>query len=372
MPLHGWSPPLGVPGTSSDGQPVFHASLPTAGSHDLALLGQGLADDPVMAYSPQLCDPGAVLSTSLQHFSPSNSPLTASLLGDEQPSSSGDVYGGYYLHGSSGASSLARGMGMLRGPSHLSGQRAQQASSSLGAPSGRPLMHAASTGSLDAAMLQHTQRQHRHAMAAAAAAAAAAASGEYYDPGLNASVSNDLACSVEDLLRWIAALPTAEGVVKAVGPALQHLDSSALAALMKELGRQGLGKRAVELFDYLRRSNTAEHNHLMDIYTYTTAISVCSASQQLQRALELVAEMRSRGIGCNVHTYSALMNVCIKSNEVSLAQEVYHQMVSEGCTPNLVTYNTLIDLYVKTGQWQEAIKILDTLEQEVSSCSTGP
>lgn len=30
-----------------------------------------------------------------------------------------------------------------------------------------------------------------------------------------------------------------------------------------------------------------------------------------------------------------------------------------------VTYNTLIDLYVKTGQWQEAIKVLDKLEEEV-------
>jgi pentatricopeptide repeat domain-containing protein 1 len=97
---------------------------------------------------------------------------------------------------------------------------------------------------------------------------------------------------------------------------------------------------------------------------------VCSASQQLQRALDLMAEMRARGITCNVHTYSALMNVCIKCNEVGLVQQVYKQMIQEGCTPNLVTYNTLIDLYVKTGQWQEAIKLLDKLEEEVSQQRT--
>jgi pentatricopeptide repeat protein len=114
------------------------------------------------------------------------------------------------------------------------------------------------------------------------------------------------------------------------------------------------------------------------------------------------------------------MNVCIKSNEVQLAQEVYKQvrrghrwasarargaarqpllrrtaamrfphqkplaaaaaapscaatprhhpqMLDEGCTPNLVTFNTLIDLYVKTGQWQEAIGVLDTLEEHVGA-----
>ena len=65
-------------------------------------------------------------------------------------------------------------------------------------------------------------------------------------------------------------------------------------------------------------------------------ISQCGSHQQLRRALELVAEMRSRGIDCNVHTYSALMNVCIKANELDLAQDVYKQMLEEGCSPNLV------------------------------------
>eukprot|EP00879_Flechtneria_rotunda_P011542 GHRR01012056.1.p1 GENE.GHRR01012056.1~~GHRR01012056.1.p1 ORF type:complete len:1048 (+),score=392.88 GHRR01012056.1:336-3479(+) len=170
--------------------------------------------------------------------------------------------------------------------------------------------------------------------------------------------------SVEGLLETIAALPPHQDAAQVVGGMLQHLDSSALAALMKELGRAGLFKRSVELFDFLRRKPSPEYTHLLDIYTYTTAIAVCSASQQLQRALDLMAEMRTRGITCNVHTYSALMNVCIKCNEVGLVQQVYSQMIQEGCTPNLVTYNTLIDLYVKTGQWQEAIKLLDKLEEE--------
>lgn len=38
----------------------------------------------------------------------------------------------------------------------------------------------------------------------------------------------------------------------------------------------------------------------------------CGGHQQLRRALELVAEMRSRGIEANIHTYSALMSVCVK------------------------------------------------------------
>lgn len=72
-------------------------------------------------------------------------------------------------------------------------------------------------------------------------------------------------------------------------------------------------RRASELFDWLRGlPDNHELSHLCDVYTYTTIISQCGSHQQLRKALELVAEMRGRGIMCNVHTYSALMNVCIK------------------------------------------------------------
>ena len=57
--------------------------------------------------------------------------------------------------------------------------------------------------------------------------------------------------------------------------------------------------------------------------------------------------------------------MCIKSGELELALDVYSQMRAEGVTPNLVTFNTLIDVYGKTGQWEEAVRVLDTLEQQV-------
>ena len=39
-----------------------------------------------------------------------------------------------------------------------------------------------------------------------------------------------------------------------------------------------------------------------------------ASHQPLRRALELVAEMRGRGIKCNVGTFTAVMNVCIEAN----------------------------------------------------------
>jgi pentatricopeptide repeat domain-containing protein 1 len=119
------------------------------------------------------------------------------------------------------------------------------------------------------------------------------------------------------------------------------------------------------VFDHLRADAAHGSSHLLDIYTYTTAISVCSGSQQLERALELATEMRARGVARNVHTYSALMNVAVKSSDVSFARRVYREMLDDGCAPNLVTFNTLVDLYVKTGQWRDAVGVLDALEQHV-------
>ena len=58
---------------------------------------------------------------------------------------------------------------------------------------------------------------------------------------------------------------------------LYYLDSSATAALLKELSKQGNLKRAVDVFDWLRGlPSTHELSHLCDLYTYTTMISqVC-------------------------------------------------------------------------------------------------
>ncbi len=45
-------------------------------------------------------------------------------------------------------------------------------------------------------------------------------------------------------------------------------------------------------------------------------ISNCVAQQDMQRALSLSEQMRSKSLERNVHTYSALMNVCIKSGQL--------------------------------------------------------
>ncbi|KAK9815102.1 hypothetical protein WJX73_007516 [Symbiochloris irregularis] len=175
---------------------------------------------------------------------------------------------------------------------------------------------------------------------------------------LLASASPGLAGAAERTL----SLP--EAGAEGLG-ALYHFDSRAAALLLKDLSKVGLGHRAVELFDWLRKLTEAQPLHaLCDVYTYTAMISMCIYQQDVARAMELAHEMRARNIERNVHTYTALMNVCIKCGKCPLALDTYHHMRQDGCLPNVVTYNTLIDVYGKMGQWDHAVKVLSTMKAE--------
>ncbi|GIL47655.1 hypothetical protein Vafri_4418 [Volvox africanus] len=171
--------------------------------------------------------------------------------------------------------------------------------------------------------------------------------------------------SVEEMAVIIQKLQPNEPLPEVIFRALHHVDSRAVALLLKDLSRLGKDRRAMELFDWLRSANERSPlRALCDVYSYTATISLCIHGQDVERALELMQEMRTRNIERNVHTYTALMNVCIKCGKLPLALDIYNSMRAVNCTPNVVTYNTLVDVYGKLGQWERAIHVLDLMKQE--------
>ena len=79
--------------------------------------------------------------------------------------------------------------------------------------------------------------------------------------------------------------------------ALFQFDSRATALLFKDLSKAGVGQRAVELFDWLRK---LEEGHalrpLCDVYTYTAMIAQCIYQQVRTRG-----ENYDRGSGYPPH-----------------------------------------------------------------------
>mmetsp|Transcript_1698 Transcript_1698/g.3754 ORF Transcript_1698/g.3754 Transcript_1698/m.3754 type:complete len:1166 (+) Transcript_1698:259-3756(+) len=151
----------------------------------------------------------------------------------------------------------------------------------------------------------------------------------------------------------------------AVASGLGTLDSRSAAVFIKQLAQANMVNRAWELFNSLRAlqaaGKTSELLSLLDVYSYTAMISLCSNNREVALAQELSQEMVALGIQRNVHTFSALMNVAIKASQYQLALDIFEEMQAAGCQPNLVTFNTLIDVYGKLNKWTEAVRVVNNM-----------
>jgi pentatricopeptide repeat domain-containing protein 1 len=170
---------------------------------------------------------------------------------------------------------------------------------------------------------------------------------------------------VDNLVALISSIPPGQPLSDNVYQSLFQFQGRSCALVLKELARSGLHRRAAELFDWVRALDQGHPlQSLLDVYSYTAAISLCISTHDVDRALGLASEMKAAGISRNVHTYTALMNVCIKCSKHELALQTYDTMRADRCTPNVVTYNTLIDVHGKMGRWEEAIAVLGAMKAE--------
>ncbi|CAK0784210.1 hypothetical protein CVIRNUC_007414 [Coccomyxa viridis] len=175
------------------------------------------------------------------------------------------------------------------------------------------------------------------------------------------AVPQDAANAVE-LKRIIEGLPLETSAVAAVEWRLGQLEPSQFAALLTELARDNHAFRAWQLFDWVR---TLPEGHslqrLCDANTYSTMITLCGPWQQLRRALQLVAEMRSRSLECGIQAYSALLHAAVKCGETDLAVDVYGQMKGEGMPRERTIHVTMIEMFVKLGRVSDALAALGEL-----------
>ena len=90
----------------------------------------------------------------------------------------------------------------------------------------------------------------------------------------------EAALTVEHLVSVVKSLPANQPVVPAVAHGLHFMDSRAVAALLKDIAKNGLPQRAIEIFDWLRNLlSSHELYHLCDVYTYTTGAAPQQAFQ---------------------------------------------------------------------------------------------
>lgn len=98
--------------------------------------------------------------------------------------------------------------------------------------------------------------------------------------------------------------------------------------------------------------------------TYNNLITSCVVTQEWQRALEVLAEMKQEGIAPSVVTYTSAIKVCIDCKEWTKARELFNEMIRSGLKPDEVFYRCLVHAYAKAGKQVEALKFLEKSKKD--------
>lgn len=137
----------------------------------------------------------------------------------------------------------------------------------------------------------------------------------------------------------------------------KHLARYASRWLIEELksnAKVGNWEAAIATLQQIRESSLVELN----VFHYSSAIAACSSAGQLQPAMDLLREMKSKGVAPNVYTYTSLVTACGKNGEVDTALKLFAEMRLSNILPNVQALTALITTCAHGGAWERGIKIL--------------
>ena len=77
--------------------------------------------------------------------------------------------------------------------------------------------------------------------------------------------------------------------------------------------------------------------------------------------MELVHEMKSRGLSMDDVLYGTLISVCASNNQCEEAEKYFDEMKSEGNLPNVFHYSSLLNAYAIDGNYRKADKVIQDM-----------
>lgn len=77
--------------------------------------------------------------------------------------------------------------------------------------------------------------------------------------------------------------------------------------------------------------------------------------------MELVQEMKSRGLSMDDVLYGTLISVCASNNQCNEAEKYFDEMKSEGHSPNVFHYSSLLNAYAIDGNYRKADKLIQEM-----------
>jgi len=132
------------------------------------------------------------------------------------------------------------------------------------------------------------------------------------------------------------------------------LDEIVYNALIDGCGRQQKVQRALQVLSDMRAAKIAPSN-----YTLSIMVKLLGRAHKLADAIALVDDFRTNyRVRPNVQVYTCLMQACLLNRRVNQALTVYNQMVKElRCSPDQKAYSVLLNGCMQAGALKEAVQV---------------
>jgi len=137
------------------------------------------------------------------------------------------------------------------------------------------------------------------------------------------------------------------------------LDIQNYMSLIRAAGRDNDVDRAFAVLEKLKKSGIT-----LDNAAYNCALDVCAGAGQLDRARDLIKEMRSHS-SLDIITFNTLLKGHCNAGDLKGAKKLLIEMKEAGLQPNDVSFNCLINAAVtsRSGNFDEAWEIIDLMEK---------
>lgn len=138
-----------------------------------------------------------------------------------------------------------------------------------------------------------------------------------------------------------------------------QLDIQNYMSLIRAAGRDRNVERAFELLERLKATGAT-----LDVAVYNCVLSACVSAGALDRARELMEEMRGHA-GLDVVSFNTLLNGYCQAGKISCARALLEEMTSQGLQPNDVSYNCLVHAALSAGPggFRDAWATIDLMER---------
>ncbi|CAM8899379.1 unnamed protein product [Rhodiola kirilowii] len=127
-----------------------------------------------------------------------------------------------------------------------------------------------------------------------------------------------------------------------------QLDARCYNTLIDGLCKDGLIDKANELLLEMRKKDISP-----DVITYNIVIDGLHRAGKWEESQAMFREMLDQGLSPSVVTYNVLINALAKMGKSKEAKELFSLMLQSGQMPTVVTYNSLMDCFYREGNIEE-------------------